>query len=60
MIRPGEIQHKGHLSSAFKEEVQAKMNSFKGRWQGSLSGQIRGLPDFELVVRELNKHLRKI
>jgi uncharacterized protein len=53
-------KNKGHLSSAFKEKVQAKMNSFRGRWQGSLSSQIRDLPDFDLVVRELNKHLRKL
>jgi predicted nucleotidyltransferase component of viral defense system len=53
-------KNKGHLPSAFKEKVQAKMNSFKGRWQGSLFSQIRDLPDFDLVVRELNKHLRKI
>jgi uncharacterized protein len=53
-------KNKGLLPSAFKEKVQAKMNSFKGRWKGSLSSQIRNLPDFELVVREVNKHLRKI
>jgi predicted nucleotidyltransferase component of viral defense system len=53
-------KNKGHLPSAFKEKIQAKMKSFKGRWQGSLSSQIRDLPDFELVVREVNKHLRKI
>jgi uncharacterized protein len=53
-------RNKGHLPSAFKEKLQAKMNSFKGRWQGSLSSQIRALPDFELVVREVNKHMRKV
>ena len=53
-------KNKGHMPSAFKDKVQAKMSSFKGRWKGSLSNQIRDLPDFELVVRELNKHLRKV
>ena len=53
-------KNKGHLPSAFKEKVQAKINSFKGRWQGSLSSQIRNLPEFDLVVREVNKHFRKI
>lgn len=46
--------------SDFKEKVRAKINSFKIKWQGSLSGQIRDLPDFDLVARELHKHLRKI
>ena len=51
---------KGHTPTAFKEKVETKLNAFKGRWQGSLASQIKDLPDFDLVVRELNKHFRKI
>jgi predicted nucleotidyltransferase component of viral defense system len=51
-------KNKGHLPAAFREKVQGKMNSFKGRWQGSLANQIKDLPDFDLVVREVGKHLR--
>ncbi len=53
-------KNKGHTPSAFKERVESKLNGFKGRWQGSLASQIKDLPDFDLVVRELNKHFRKI
>lgn len=52
--------NKGHTPAAFKEKVQSKLNGFKGRWEGSLSSQIKDLPGFDLVVRELNKHFRKI
>jgi uncharacterized protein len=51
---------KGHTPSVFREKVESKLNSFKGRWEGSLSSQIKDLPNFELVVRELDKHFRKI
>ncbi len=53
-------KNKGHAPEAFKEKIQAKMNAFKGRWQGSLASQIKDLPEFDLVVRELNKHFRKV
>lgn len=53
-------KNKGHTPTAFKEKVESKLNGFKGRWQGSLASQIKDLPEFDLVVRELNKHFRKI
>lgn len=53
-------KNKGHLPAEFLKKVQSKLNSFKGRWQGSLAHQIKDLPDFELVTRELNKHFRKL
>lgn len=53
-------KNKGHDPIVFKEKVLAKLNSFKGRWNGSLSSQIKNLPDFDLVVREFNKHLRRL
>jgi uncharacterized protein len=53
-------KNKGHTPTAFKEKVESKLNGFKGRWQGSLTSQIKDLPGFDLVVRELNKHFRKI
>ena len=53
-------KNKGHTPAEFKEKVQSKLNGFKGRWEGSLSNQIKDLPGFDLVVRELNKHFRKI
>jgi hypothetical protein len=53
-------KNKGHDPTNFKTKVQSKLNSFKERWQGSLSNQIKNLPDFDTVIRELNKHFRKI
>lgn len=51
---------KGHTPAAFREKVESKLNGFKGRWEGSLASQIKDLPDFELVIRELDKHFRRI
>lgn len=53
-------KNKGHTPKSFRVKVESKLNDFKGRWQGSLASQIKDLPDFDLVVRELNKHFRKI
>ncbi len=53
-------KNKGHTPKSFRTKVESKLNGFKGRWQGSLASQIKDLPDFELVVRELNKHFRKV
>ena len=53
-------KNKGHDPANFVAKVQSKLNSFKGRWNSSLSNQIKDLPDFDTVVRELNKHFRKI
>ena len=46
--------------TAFTEKVKSKLAGFKARWEGSLANQIKDLPEFDLVVRELNKHFRKI
>ena len=53
-------KNKGHTPSAFTEKVKSKLAGFKSRWEGSLANQIKDLPDFDLVIRELNKHFRKI
>ena len=45
---------KGHTPAALNGKVQSKLNGFKGRWEGFLSNQIKDLPGFDLVVRELN------
>jgi predicted nucleotidyltransferase component of viral defense system len=53
-------RNKGHTPKSFRTKVESKLNGFKGRWHGSLASQIKELPDFDSVVRELNKHFRKI
>lgn len=52
--------NKGHNSDELIIKIEGKLSGFKSRWQGSLSDQIRDLPDFDQVARELNKHLRKL
>ena len=53
-------KNKGHIPASFTAKVKSKLAGFKARWEGSLANQIKDLPDFDLVVRELNKHFRKI
>jgi len=53
-------KNKGHLPADFLNKLNSKLNSFKGRWAGSLSHQIKDLPQFDEVIRELNKHFRKL
>lgn len=31
-----------------------------GRWENSLSEQIHDLPDFEQVLREVQRHIKKL
>jgi len=33
---------------------------YKGRWQSSLKEQIRDLPNFEQVEREVQRHIKKL
>lgn len=33
---------------------------YKGRWQKSTADQIQDLPEFEMVLREVMRHLRKL
>ena len=44
----------------FPKKLAERLPGYRGRWQGSLAGQIQNLPSFEQVVREVNRHLRRI
>lgn len=52
-------QHKGHVPGQFFSKVKEKLPAFEGRWKGSLSKQIDELPHFEVVMRNVNQHLRR-
>ncbi len=52
-------KNKGHDPSQFREKLDNKISIYKRDWQNSLGNQIKELPDFKDVIRELNKHLRK-
>ncbi len=43
----------------FHEKLKERIPQYKGRWQKSIADQIKDLPDFETVLRELMRHLKK-
>ncbi len=49
------IDHEG-----FHEKLDQRLPQYQGRWQRSMSDQIRDLPDFETVQREVMRHLKKL
>lgn len=53
-------QNKGHTPTAFTGKVESKYPAFKAGWEKVLVNQIKNLPDFDTVTRELGKHYKKI
>lgn len=51
---------KGHDPEKFLNTVLAKEHTLKRDWVTSLCNQVRDLPGFDDVMRELKKHFRKI
>lgn len=51
---------KGIEPSTFSEKLKERLPQYKSRWQGSLKEQIKYLPDFEMVERELLRHFKKL
>lgn len=52
-------RNKGHDPDKFREKLDNKVAVYKRDWQTSLGNQIKELPDFKDVIRELNKYMRK-
>jgi predicted nucleotidyltransferase component of viral defense system len=44
----------------FSKKLDERLPQYKGRWKSSMSEQIKDLPDFEQVEREVKKHLKKL
>jgi len=44
----------------FHKKLSDRLPQYKARWSRSLGEQIRDLPDFEKVERELQRHIRKL
>ena len=44
----------------FTKKLSERLPQYKGRWQSSMSEQIKDLPDFDKVEREVQKHLKKL
>jgi len=48
------------LHTDFPKKLVERLPQYKGRWKSSISEQIKDLPDFEQVEREVQRHLKKI
>lgn len=44
----------------FLKKLAERLPQYKGRWQSSMSEQIKDLPDFDQVEREVQRHLKKL
>jgi uncharacterized protein len=44
----------------FPKKITERLPQYKSRWQRSMSEQIKDLPDFEQVEREVQRHLKKL
>ncbi len=45
--------------STFHSNLKKRINQYKGRWEKSMNDQIKDLPEFDTVLRELNRHFKK-
>lgn len=50
-----ELNHKD-----FDEKLAKRLPQYKGRWESSMSEQIKDLPNFDQVEREVQRHLKKL
>lgn len=53
-------ESKGLSASDFFKKLEQRLPQYKGRWQKSMKDQIKDLPDFDQVERELQRHFRKL
>lgn len=44
----------------FPKKLAERLPQYKGRWKNSMNEQIKNLPDFEQVEREVQRHLKKL
>lgn len=51
---------KGLIHSNFPKKLDERMPQYKGRWKSSMSEQIKDLPDFDQVEREVQRHFKKL
>lgn len=47
------------VPAEFHKKLEQKLPQYKARWQKSMSDQIKDLPDFDQVQREVQRHLKK-
>lgn len=51
---------KGLNHTNFLKKLTERLPQYKGRWLSSMSEQIKNLPNFEQVGREVQRHLKKL
>lgn len=44
----------------FFNKLEQRLPQYKGRWESSMKDQIQELPDFDQVVREVMRHVKKL
>jgi len=44
----------------FYTKLEQRLPQYRGRWEKSMADQIQDLPDFETVLREVMRHLKKL
>ncbi|MEZ4772327.1 MAG: nucleotidyl transferase AbiEii/AbiGii toxin family protein [Bacteroidia bacterium] len=52
-------ENKSLQATDFSKKLSERLPQYKGRWQSSLKEQIKDLPDFEQVSRQVQRHLKK-
>jgi predicted nucleotidyltransferase component of viral defense system len=53
-------ENKAINSTEFHTKLAQRLPQYKGRWQKSMADQIQNLPNFETVLREAMRHLKKL
>ena len=53
-------ENKGINPEEFTAKLEQRLPQYKGRWQKTMKDQIRNLPDFAQVERELMRYIRKL
>ena len=53
-------ENKAINPTEFHTKLEQRLPQYKGRWQKSMADQIKDLPDFETVLREVMRHLKKL
>ena len=48
------------LYTDFPKKLTERLPQYKGRWKSSMSDQIKDLPDFDQVEREVQRHIKKL
>lgn len=48
------------IHTDFPKKLDERLPQYKGRWLSSMSEQIKHLPDFDQVEREVQRHLKKL